>query len=80
MSSCIQSHWSQALAQYVSAIRKGPFLPVTVGVVGVVILLLNLMTSGHETTGQLALGLILFSITLAIVGLKDNSHRSSTTG
>ncbi len=51
--------------------RKGPFLPLSVGALGVVLLLLNLMAEGHEPTGQLAMGLILFSITLAIVGLKD---------
>jgi len=50
--------------------RKGPFLPLTVGGIGVIMLLLNLM-GAFEPTGQLATGLILFSITLAIVGRND---------
>ena len=51
--------------------RRGAFLPTTVGAIGVVILLVNLLAvNGREPVAQLALGLILFSITLAVVDHK----------
>ncbi|MDO5735797.1 MAG: hypothetical protein Q4P15_04925 [Propionibacteriaceae bacterium] len=50
--------------------RTGSFLPTSVGAVGVVVLIVNLLTEGHEAVAQLALGLILFSITLAVVAQK----------
>jgi len=43
--------------------KTGSFLPTTVGGVGVLLLLVNLLTSGHEAVAHLALGLILFSRT-----------------
>lgn len=51
--------------------KKGSFLPLTVGVIGVLILLLNLLTSSSDSVGRFALGLILFSITLALLGRND---------
>lgn len=51
--------------------RKGPFLPLAVGTTGVLVLLLNLLTSGSEPVGRFALGLIMFSITLALLGRND---------
>lgn len=56
----------------VDHVRGGPSsLPLTVGGIGIVVLSLNRIGDGHEPTGQLAMGLILFSITLAIGGRKD---------
>ena len=51
--------------------EKGSFPALTLGAIGVILLLLNLMVSGYEPVSQLALGFILFSITLAIVGRRD---------
>lgn len=47
--------------------KSETFLPTTVGAVGVVLLLVNLFTAGDNLVAQLAFGLILFSITLAVL-------------
>ncbi|MGO1384131.1 MAG: hypothetical protein ACTHWA_11500 [Arachnia sp.] len=54
---------------------KGSFLPLTVGLVGVSMLLLNLM--GDSTPiARLAMGLIVFSITLAIVSNRSDDPKA----
>lgn len=54
---------------------KGSFLPLTVGLVGVSMLLLNLM--GDSTPiAHLAMGLIVFSITLAIVSNRSDDPKA----
>ena len=52
---------------------KGPLLPLTVGGIGLAILLVNLVDEGRDGVAFLAMGMILFSITLAIVGHGDGS-------